>query len=104
MSAELFRNILYSLAGLSLGAASYALITYSFLLSDKTRRVSTVGHMLVKTSWILTVGVIFWTIIIPITQIPPTLEGWLFALGTLMGAVGFVMVARSERRSIVRRG
>lgn len=98
MSPELFRNILYSLSGLSFGAAAYALYAYLFLLENKTTRANAIGHILVKVSWLLTVGIIFWTIIIPITAIEPTVEGWFYALGILLGAIGFITIARTERQ------
>lgn len=97
MSPELFRNILYSLSGLSFGAAAYALYAYLFLLRNKHSRANAVGHILVKVSWLLTVGVIFWTILIPLTAIEPTVEGWFYATGILLGAIGFITIARTER-------
>lgn len=99
MSPELFRDILFSLTGLSFGAAAYALYAYAFVFVRGNDRFSAAGHVLVKISWLLTVGAIFWSIIIPLTAIPPTLEGWIYAAGVVLGFIGFVMVARSERRT-----
>ena len=59
---------------------------------------SAIGHILVKLSWLLTIGAGFVTILIPITAIPPTFEGWVYAAGLTLGFAGFVMVAHAERR------
>lgn len=98
MSPELFRNILFSLSGLSFGAAGYALWAYSALFRRAPDKLDSVGHIMVKISWLLTVGIVFLTIIIPITAIPPTLEGWVYVIGLVLGFVGFILVARAEHR------
>lgn len=103
MSPEVFRNILYSLSGLSFGAAGYALVAYALVFRHAEDKPDTIGHILVKLSWLLTVGAIFVTILIPITAIPPTFEGWIFAAGLALGFVGFVLVAHAERRKDARR-
>lgn len=98
MSPETFRDLLFSLTGLSFGAAGYALFAYTFGSLRETDPESAVGHMLVKISWILTLGTIFVTILIPATEIPITTPGIAYIVGIVLGSVGFVMVARSERR------
>lgn len=102
MSPETFRDILYSLSGLSFGAAGYALFAYASTFNKAGDKPSSIGHVLVKLSWLLTVGAVFVTILIPLTAIPPTLEGWVFATGLVLGFVGFVMVAHAERRKYHR--
>lgn len=98
MTPEVFRDLLYSLSGLSFGAAIYAMIMYAFAFCRGEDRKNAVAHILVKVSWLLVVGAIFKTIIIPITAIPPSLEGWIYAAGLLIGFFGFVGVAHAERR------
>lgn len=98
MSPELFRDILFSLSGLSFGAAGYALWAYSALFRQAPDKLDSVGHILVKISWLLTVGIVFVSIIIPISAIPPTLEGWVYVIGLVLGFAGFILVARAEHR------
>lgn len=98
VSPELFRDILFSLSGLSGGAAIYALIVYVLLMKHHER--DALGHILVKASWLLVVGTVFQSILVTTSEVPPTTEGWLYALGLAMGSVGFVMVARGAARSL----
>lgn len=94
MSPETFRNILFSESGLALGTALYALGVYTFVMRRRGV-VNTVGFLMVKASWLMTVGMVFLTIIVPITAIEPTWQGWVYALGLASGTLGFLMVSRT---------
>lgn len=100
VSPELFRDILFSLSGLSFGAATAALGAYVYKFFKNDERVNAVGHVLVKISWLLVVGVIFATVLIKLTAVPPTWQGWVYASGLVLGTIGFFIVAWSEGKAI----
>ena len=96
MSPEAFRNILFALCGLSFGAATYALGIH--LLRLKSDFQLHIGFALVKLAWLLAVGMVFESIIVPLTALPPSFEGYVFMVGLALGAAGFILVARASRR------
>jgi len=98
MTPDLFRDILFSLSGLSFGAASYAIYAHAALFTGSKNRPDTLGDILVTLSWILTVGAVFIRLIVPVEEIVPTVEGWLYLLGLVLGFSGFILLARAERR------
>jgi hypothetical protein len=99
MDPVLFKNVFEAVAGLSLGAAFYALaIHLTYLRRDFWEHI---GFVFVKLAWLTTVGVVF-AILIPRTEVPPSGLGYAWMAGMALGAVGFILVARRTRRRYLR--
>jgi len=98
MSPDMFRDLLFSLSGLSFGAAFYALGVYSLVIR-RSNLGDAVGYVMVKGSWLMTVGMVFVSIIVPMAAIEPTWQGWVYALGLVCGTIGFLLIARAAWRT-----
>lgn len=98
MSPTLFRNILVAFSGLSFGSSLYAIMIH--FLNFKVNPKLHIGFILGRIAWLLTVGMVFITILLPITQVPPTWQGYVYLLGLVIGSIGFFMIARATRRLV----
>lgn len=90
-SADVMRQIIFSLSGLSLGASAYAAYVHAKMLPRNWKRHT--GYLLAKLGYFLTVGEVLKSIIIHADEIPVSADSIVYTAGLLSAALGFSMVA-----------
>lgn len=89
-----FRNVLFSVSGLSIGLAIYAMII-RILLYRRDGLKTHFGIALFLLAYVITTGEVLKTILLPLTEITPNWDAHIYGVGLTLGAIGAFIIARN---------
>lgn len=93
MTPEQFRDLMFSITGLSLAASLAAMIAVVVRLHVNVLLYS--GMLLVKLAWFVSIGYVFLIEIVKAPNLKTSWEEWVYLVGLVLGSAGFVIVART---------